>query len=421
MSLSRRDILRTASSGAALASFGPGFKVAFGQQSPTKDILVVMYLRGAADGLQMVAPAGDANYISNRPTIRVQTTGANAGLQTGTLDGVDFYMHPATAELKALYDQKKLAIVHAVGLRTDDRSHFECQERMELGANHDEDTPADGWLARHLKALSTPHTALGAVSLATNNPESLLGFSGSVAIASTAGFNVSGGTANANVIRALNTGSTAYETTSVQTLNAISTVQTGLASLPPDTTNYGYPGGALSNTFRSLASLIRLNVGLEVAHIDVGGWDHHNNLNNEFNTRASDLARSMGAFWREIAPFQDRVTIITMTEFGRRFRENASAGTDHGSGSFMFVMGSNVNGGKIYGNWPGLAPNQLFNGDLDTTTDYRRVVAEVLAKRQGAKTLDKVFPTIKYEPMGILNGDDSGVIGGNPNAATSAT
>ncbi|MBL8642818.1 MAG: DUF1501 domain-containing protein [Rhodospirillaceae bacterium] len=417
MTLSRREILRHATAGAAMATIAPGFKVAFAQQAgATKDILVVMYLRGAADGLQMVAPAGDPDYIANRPTIRVQTTGNNPGLGIGTLDGVDFYLHPANAELKALYDQKKLAIVHAVGLRSDERSHFECQERMELGANFNELTPADGWLSRHLKNLTGAHPILGTVSLASNNPESLLGYNGAVAITSTAGFNVSGGTNNANVIRALNQGATGYETTSVQTLDSISTLQTNLASLPVDNTNYGYPGGALTNTMRSLATLIRLNVGLEVAHIDVGGWDHHNNLNAEFNTRASDLARNLGAFWREIAPSQDRVTIITMTEFGRRFRENASQGTDHGSGSFMFVMGNNVNGGKIYGTWPGLAANKLFNGDLDTTTDYRRVVGEVLAKRQGAKALNKVFPTIPYAPMGIVNGVDTGTVGGSATA-----
>ena len=402
MNLSRRDILRNATSGAAMATIAPGLKVAFAQQAaPTKDILIVMFLRGAADGLQMVAPAGDANYISNRPTIRIQSTGTSAGIGVGSLGGVDFYLHPQATDLKTIYDSGKLAIVHAAGLRTDDRSHFECQERMELGANHNEATPSDGWIARHLKAMTTTHTTLGAVSLASNNPESLLGYSGAVAIASTSGFNVSGGTNNANVIRALNTGNTTkYASTSLQTLDAITTVQTNLATLPADNANYGYPGGTLTNTLRSLATLIRLNVGLEVAHVDVGGWDHHNNILSEMNTRMSDLSRSLGGFWREIAASQSRVTIVTMTEFGRRFRENASAGTDHGSGSVMFVMGGSVNGGKMYGTWPGLAANQLFNGDLDTTTDYRQVVSEVMAKRQGAKALNKIFPTVKYAPLG---------------------
>ncbi len=415
MSVSRRDILRTASSGAAMAAIAPGLNVAFAQQASTtpREILVVIFLRGAADGLQLVAPAGDANYISNRPNIRVPTTGGAPGLGVGTLDGTDFYLHPATSELKALYDAKQLAIVHAAGMRMGERSHFECQEFFELGINSGEQTPSDGWLTRHLRNLAGSRPALGTLSLATNNPESLVGYNGAVAIANTAGFNVSGGNANANVIRALNGGTSSYAVTATQTLDAIATVQTGLSSLPADNTNYGYPGGGFSTALRSLAALVRLNVGVEVAHIDIGGWDHHNNLLGELNTRATDLARSLGAFWRELGSATSRVTVVTMTEFGRRFRENASQGTDHGAGSVMFVLGGNVNGGKIYGTWPGLAPNQLFNGDLDVTTDYRRVLGEILAKRQGQRRLNAVFPTVPYEPMGIINGDDAGTVGGS--------
>ena len=412
MNLSRRSVLRTATSGAVFAAVTPGLKVAFAQQAPAKDILIVLYLRFGSDGLQMIAPAGDPNYISNRPTIRVPTTGNNPGLGVGTLQGTDFFLHPSTTELKALYDAKSLAIVHAAGMRMQERSHFACQELLELGVNQDELTPSDGWLTRHLKSLSGTRPQLGTIALSTNNPESLLGFNGSIAIANASSFTVSGGTANADIIRAMNKGTTGYDKTATQTLDAIASVQTGLRNLATDNTNYGYPGGALTTSLRSLASLMKMNIGLEVAHIDMGGWDHHNNLLNEFNARASDLARSLGAFWREIANFRANTTLVTMTEFGRRFRENASQGTDHGSGGYMFVLGGNVNGGKIYGTWPGLAPNQLFNGDLDVTTDYRRVIGEVLAKRQGARRLDQVFPTIPYQPMGIVNGDDAGTLGG---------
>lgn len=417
MSFSRRDILRTASSGAAMAAIAPGLKVAFAQQatntSTAKDVLVVIFLRGAADGLQMVAPAGDANYIANRPNIRIRTDGGTPGIGVGSLDGVDFYLHPATAELKALYDSKQLAIVHAAGLRMTERSHFECQEFMEIGAYTGEPKQSTGWLTRHLEGLPGAHPQLGTVSLASNNPEALVGYADAVAISNVSSFRVSGTAANASVIRALNGGTTSYEAAAVQTLDSIDAVQAGLSSLPADNTNYGYPGGGLSTALRSLASLIKLNVGLEVAHIDVGGWDHHNNLPGEFNTRASDLARSLGAFWREAASSTSRITVVTMTEFGRRVRENASQGTDHGSGSFMFVLGGNVNGGKVYGNWPGLAANQLFNGDLDVTTDYRRVLGEILAKRHGAKQLNTIFPTIPYQPLGIVAGVDTGVVGGS--------
>ncbi|MDX2223049.1 MAG: DUF1501 domain-containing protein [Rhodospirillaceae bacterium] len=417
MTLSRRDALRTAASSAALAAVGPGLKVAMAQVAQAADTLIVLYLRGGSDGLQMVSPAGDPNYIANRPGIRVQTTGNNAGLGIGTLDGTDFYLHYGAPELKALYDKQQLAVVHAVGLRNEDRSHFESQERMELGANLNEQAPDDGWLTRHLKALSGTRPQLGTISVASNIPVSLLSYAPAVAIPNAQSFNVSGGTANANIIRALNGGSTGYETTAIQTLNAVAQVQAGFAGLPADNTNYGYTTSALGASLRALAQMMKSNLQVEVAHVDMGGWDHHDGLIGEFNARTVDLSRNLNAFWTEIEKFQSKTTLVTMTEFGRRVRENASAGTDHGSGSYMFVLGGNVNGGKIYGDWPGLAANQLFNGDLDTTTDFRRVVSEVLAKRQGARNLDKVFPTVKYEPLGIVKGDDTGVISGSSGSA----
>ncbi len=414
MTLSRRDLLRTATSSAALATVAPGLKVAFAADGVAKDVLVVLYLRFGSDGLQMIAPAGDANYISNRPTIRVRTDGNTPGLGVSTLQGTDFYLNPVATDLKTLFDQKKLAIVHAAGLRSIERSHFVCQEQMELGANENEKVTSDGWLSRHVNALEGKRSGLSTVALSSNNPESLLGYGGAVAIANTSGFAVSGGDANANIIRALNGGKSGYETTAVETLNSISSVQTGLRNLAVDSTNYGYPGGGLTTSLRSLISLMKMNVGIEVAHIDMGGWDHHNNLVAEFGARATELSRNLGAFTRELAGNNfNNTTLVTMTEFGRRFRENGSQGTDHGSGGYMFVLGNNVNGGKMYGVWPGLAANQLFNGDLDVTTDYRTVLGEILAKRQGAKRLDKVFPTTKYAPLGIVNGDDAGVIGGS--------
>lgn len=419
MSLSRRAILRTAASSAALAAVAPGLKVAMAHEGTDRDTVIVLYLRGGSDGLQMVSPAGDPNYIANRPGIRVQTSGTNAGLGIGTLDGTDFYLHYGAPELKALYDKKQLAIVHAVGLKMDDRSHFECQERMELGANHIEDTPRDGWLTRHLSALTSARPPLGTVSVASNVPVSLLGYAPAVAIPNAQSFNVSGGTANANVIRALNGGATGYDKTAIQTLDAVAQVQAGIAGLPADNTNYGYTTSALGGSLRALAQMMKSNLQIEVAHVDMGGWDHHDGLIGEFNARTVDLSRNLNAFWSEIEKFQSKTTLVTMTEFGRRVRENASAGTDHGSGSYMFVLGGNVNGGKIYGDWPGLAANQLFNGDLDTTTDYRRVVSEILAKRQGARHLDKVFPSLKYEPLGIVTGDDTGVISGSGDHAHS--
>lgn len=411
MNISRRHILG-ATSGVALTAIAPGLKISTAKAAGPRDLLVVIYMRGGADSLQMVAPAGDSNYISNRPNIRVRSDGTTPGIGLGTLDGVDMYFHPGATDLKTLYDDKKLAVVLAAGLDQNDRSHFECQERMELGASQTENTPDDGWLARHINLLGTTgRPALSTIAVSSNNPFSLHGYSGAVAIANANAFNVSGGSSNISIIRALNGGTTAYETTATQTLNAIDQVQTAARNLAADNTNYGYTGGGLTNTFRSLATLVRMNVGVEVAHIDMGGWDMHDGLVGEMNTRINDLSRNLAAFWRELgATQQAKTTIVTMTEFGRRLRENASVGTDHGSASLMFVLGGTTNGGKLYGSWPGLAANQLANGDLRVTTDYRRVVGEVLAKRQGQTQVGKVFTTVKYAPMGIVTGDDTGTV-----------
>ena len=390
---------------------GPGLKISSARAAGTRDLFVVIYLRGGADSLQIVAPSGDANYISARPNIRIRSDGTTPGIGLGTISGVDMYLHPAATDLKTLYDEKKLAVVVAAGLDQNDRSHFECQERMETGSAQIEGELNDGWLARHINLLGGTRSALSTVAVSSNNPLSLHGYNGAVAVANASTFNISGGSNNISIIRALNGGTTDYEKTSTQTLNTVDQVQAALRNLPADSTNYGYTGGGMTTTFRSLASMVRMNVGVEVAHIDMGGWDMHDGLVGEMNTRITDLSRNLAAFWRELGTSQQaRTTIVTMTEFGRRLRENASAGTDHGSASLMFALGNNINGGKLFGTWPGLSSTQLINGDLRVTTDYRRVVGELLAKRQGQTNVGQVFPAVKYNPIGIAVGNDTGVV-----------
>lgn len=417
--ISRRHLLE---GGAAMLTLGGGLRVAFGAEplpvalggtapnpttgttgtgerpSATNPILVVIFCRFGQDGLQLVAPSGDANYIAARPTIRVQP---NASFGLGTLDKVDMYFHPNMPELKALYDAKQLAAVVAAGVPTNIRSHFEAQDMMERGGADGTALPDNGWLARHMNQTNAT-AALSTIAVSTNMPTSLMGDNQALAIPNPANFNVSGGTATSNTTRGLFRGTTDYEKKATETLDAISNVQTAYRALQ-NNTQTGYTNGDLSTPLRSLATLIKMNVGISVATVDMGGWDHHQNLAGAFNTRATELSRSIAAFWNDLgATYQPNVTIVTMTEFGRRFTENANRGLDHGSASTMMVIGSNMNGGKLYGLWPGTAANQLFSGDLAVTTDYRTVISEVLVKRHNESKIANVFPNTPYTPLGLF-------------------
>lgn len=404
MNISRRRILSgmAASTGLAIA---PGVNVSFAADgTPARDILVVVFQRGACDWLQMLAPAGDPNYIANRPSIRVRTDGNTPGIGLGSLDGVDLYLSASAPELKGLYDSGKLAFVHATGLYTEDRSHFTCQDNMEKGTADADPQQNSGWLARHTASVGVA-ADLAIVSSGSTNAVSLLGQPAAVAISDPQSFNVSGGSANANVIRLLNGSGaeTRYRTAALQTLDTVQDVQTSLAGFQDPSGTAGYTGGPLSNGLRAVGRLIRMNVGLDVVTVDHGGWDHHNNLVNEFNARTVEFSRAINAFWTDMASYRDRITLVTMTEFGRRFRENANQGTDHGSASGMLVLGGNVNGGRIFGQWPGLASNQLNSGDMAITTDYRQVLAEILVKRHAETKLNTVFPSLTYAPLGLVN------------------
>jgi uncharacterized protein (DUF1501 family) len=398
MNISRRNLLQTAAS-AAVITVAPGVKAAFGAQGDP--ILIVLFQRGACDWLHLLAPAGDANYIAARPTTRVTTTGSTPGIGIGSLGGVDFYLNSACAPLREFYTAGQLAFVHATGIRTTDRSHFSVQAKMEHGTADGDPVQTGGWLARHITSCLPNMPPATTSCVGPNIPASLAGDIASLAVSSTASFTISGSTSNPEVLRAMNAGSSAYKSLATETLDAIVQVKAGLASLPASV-DPGYTAGPVSKSLKSVAQLIKMNIGLRVAFVDTTGWDMHNNLVSEFNTRATEFSKSLAAFWKDIAVFQSCTTLVTMTEFGRRVAENASQGTDHGTASGMLVLGGNVNGGQIYGTWPGLGAAQLTNGDLAITTDFRQVVSEILVKRQGEANLGTVFPGLTYQPLGIV-------------------
>jgi len=412
MKLSRRAVLTTglaaAGAGAVMASLSPGVRVAFtGDQKPARDILVVVFLRFGSDGLTMIAPSEDKDYRDNRPTIAVPSSGVDAGLPIGALGGVPFFMHPAIPELKGLYDSGRLAVVHAVGLPTNTRSHFESQEMMERGVTERDAAQkgplAGGWLSRHLLSHNPALTDLGVVAAAADVQTSLHGFGGAVAIPDVTQFNVIGGDFNLNTIEALNFGPEAHAAGVRGTVNMVRAVRAKLAKISDGyTTSTAYPGGEFSTAMRSVANLIKMDAGLEIAAVDFGGWDHHYKMNQYFPSHATQLSKTLAAFWEDMSGHRDRITVVTMTEFGRRLEENTAGGTDHGAGSFMFLLGGGVQGGRMYGTWPGLRPADLREGDLRITTDVRQVLAEVLAARRGENSLGRIFPNLNYQPLGIL-------------------
>lgn len=402
MILSRRTLLKSGATGTALSAVAPGLSACFAaDRSDQRDILVVVFLRFGCDGLTMLAPAEDPEYRRLRPTIGISATGAGAGLPLGTLDGVPFYMHPSAPELKALYDAGQLAVVQAVGLPTDTRSHFESQNMMERGVTEGDAPILGGWLARHLAARKLELPDLGAVSSAADIHTPLQGIKGVAAIRDVRNFTVLGGDYNLQVIEKLNAGQDLHSVSARATVNMIRSVQTGLGRLPTDTRAV-YPAGGFAASLRSLADIIKMDMGLEVATVDFGGWDHHYNMNSYFPPAARHLSQSLAAFWDDLRSVQHRLTIVTMTEFGRRLEENTAGGTDHGAASFMFVLGGAVNGSKLYGQWPGLRPSDLREGDVRVTTDVRQVLQEILATRRGEDNPRSIFPALDYRPQGIL-------------------
>jgi uncharacterized protein (DUF1501 family) len=399
VNISRRGLL-TGASAAALTTVAPGLKAAFGAV-PNGEMLIVVFQRGACDWLQMVAPSGDSNYIAARPTIRVPSSGTNAGLPLDSLGGVDFYLSKSCPELLSLYNADNLAFVHATGLFTADRSHFLCQNLMEEGIQDGDTRQSTGWLARHVLSTMGGMPAYATVGIGAATPNSLVGNIASVAINDVSNFTISGSTSMPAVIRRLNSGTSAYQKAATGTLDTVGTIQTALKKANIST-SAPYTSGPLSKALKTVGQMVKMNVGLSLAVIDHGSGVMHNKLIPEFAARATELSKSISAFWTDMLSYRGRITLVTMTEFGRRLAENASHGTDHGSASGMLVLGGNVNGGKIYGTWPGLAANRLDAGDLAVTTDYRRVLAEILVKRHGETNIKAVFPTLNYTAMGIM-------------------
>jgi len=366
--------------------------------SRKRKVLVTIFQRGAMDGLAAVPPIDDS-LKSLRP--RLALSGAQGSTEPGLLDlQTGFGLHPGFAPLFPLFQDKRLAIVHAVGSPDPTRSHFDAQDFMETGTPGRKGTP-DGWLNRAVGLLGHDNSPFRAVALTTSLPRSLYGNEPALAVTNLADFRVELPGADRTAAAAGQGFEALYQQTSQgllrdtgsETFRAVHMLSAAEIQRYKPAAGADYPQSPLGNALRQIAILVKSDVGLEVAFAESGGWDTHVQQVGQFNRQARDLAESIHAFWTDLGPFQDQVLLTTMTEFGRTVRENGSGGTDHGHGSCLFVLGNKVDGGKVHGNFPGLSTAALYEGrDLPVTTDFRAVFCELAGKHLAIKDDAKLFP-----------------------------
>jgi uncharacterized protein (DUF1501 family) len=392
METTRRTLL-----GAGLAGLaGPmlSTKMAFGKDTYAGDTLVVISLRGGFDGLSAIAPVGDPGYPAARPAIAVPKEKIIAG------DGT-FGLHPALAPLLPLWKSGRMAAVHAVGQPSPTRSHFAAMEALENAAPGT--SIRSGWLDRML-GLTGAAAPLAGVSLGHATPSRILaGPAPDVSMASIDGFALAGDGKRpmAAALRAMYAGApeilAAPARSADRALSAVAAAPDSAAA---------YPDSELGGALRDVARLIKAKAGLVTAAVDCGDWDMHEGLGAAVEGRRmydalAALAAALAAFTADLGDALSSVTVLTISEFGRRVQENASQGTDHGHGNAMLLLGGGIRGGRVYANWPGLSPGALVAGDLAATSDYRSVIGEVLQKRCGVGALDAVFPGVRPSSFGL--------------------
>lgn len=406
-SLSRRQFLSAGSGLAALAMSTPAWfpRVALGTPGANRDVLVSIYLRGGADGLTMCVPHGDADYYNLRPRLAIPRPGSGTDAAID-LDGY-FGLPQALADLVQPYATGNLLIVHACSSTDRSRSHFEAQRLMEVGKENDL-TVSTGWLGRHIATIDPANTeaALRAVGIQYGLPLTLEGGPRTLPIPDLDNFGLAG--PGGSAARRLGFLTRMYDAHREPVRSAaLNTTQTIALLDAIDFAGYQPAGGAVypsdgqyfGYAMRSTAALVKAGVGVEAVHIDTGGWDTHAQQG-IFQGTMADLMRALAgglkAFHTDVLETGYRVTVVVMSEFGRRVQENSSSGTDHGRGGVMFCMGRNIDGGRVLSYWPGLA--DLDEGlDLRVTLDYRDILAEIVANRLGNADLGAVFPG--YTPV----------------------
>ena len=381
-------------------------RAAYAQDTgPRPKVLIAIFQRGAVDGLSMVVPHGDPDYYAARGSIAIAAPAAGNAETTLDLDGF-FGLHPALAPIRPLWDARRLAVVHACGSPDPTRSHFDAQDYMESGTPGVKST-ADGWLARGLQATPRPGASpFRGVAMGSRLPRVLRGEAGAVAMSSIADFDVKSdaGQAMPGAVNARRGFESMYEGgvrdllhgTGRETFEAVKMLRSASPQGLAPANGAQYPRGRFGESLRQIAQLVRADVGLEVAFADTGGWDTHavqGAERGQLANRLTDFAQGLAALDRDLGDRMADVVVLTMSEFGRTVRENGNRGTDHGRATAMLVLGGPVRGGKVYGRWPGLRRDQLFEGrDLAVTTDFRHLFAEVAQHHLAIPTEAPLFP-----------------------------
>jgi uncharacterized protein (DUF1501 family) len=398
---SRRIFLRQGGLALLTLGFAPSFVSRIAAESAERrKLLIVVFQRGAVDGLNMVVPFGEADYYRARPSIAI----AKPGAANGAIDLNGFFgLHPRMSAFKPLWDRGEMAIVHATGSHDTTRSHFDAQDYMESATPGVKST-RDGWLNRYLQGSGPRDQGSGnplrGIALTKQMPRSMQGPAPALAIGSTADFTVADMSARTSFeeIYAAAQQDQALRGTAGEAFDAMKTLAKKTAGQYRPANAAAYPRSPFGQAMQEIARLAKSDVGLEIAFAESTQWDHHVNegaATGQIANRLDDFSRGIAALAQDLGDRMADTVILTMSEFGRAVAENGSRGTDHGHGNAMFVIGGAVKGGQVYGKWPGLAVNDRFEGrDLAVTTDFRDVFGEVVMTHLGAgsATAAKVFP-----------------------------
>ncbi|MFT5732065.1 MAG: hypothetical protein ACJAZN_000521 [Planctomycetota bacterium] len=386
--------------GAAAATCTPriGFAASPGS-GPQRDVLISVFCRGGMDGLSAVVPFGDPDYAVERGALAVPPPSAGQGAED--LDGF-FGLSPAAAPLKTPYLDGRLLVVHAAGSPYQTLSHFEGMKRWETGTPLSGSVPLlDGWAARHLKTIAPLGTGeFRAASITALLPPTLTGGPGAIPIAVPPTYAFPGEAATASARRGViddlyRGSSSAMAPAAVSALSALDALQNVSFQSYTPANGAVYPGSPFGSSLRSVAAMLKAGLDLEVCEVDFDAWDHHTELgplNGKFAGMIDTFARSLEAFYLDLSNSGVRYTLVAHSEFGRRIAPNLSGGCDHGHGNAMYVMGDQINGGRVLTQWPGLSPANQVDGNLGVTIDYRDILAEIAERRLGSTELDALFP-----------------------------